>query len=49
MAVKILKGESNVAEMPIEYAKQVTPKYNEAICADLGLTPVEGYEAITAG
>ena len=46
MAVKILKGESNVSEMPIEYAKQVTPKYNAAICTDLGLTPVEGYEAI---
>ena len=46
MAVKILKGESNVNEMPIEYAKQVTPKYNAAICTDLGLTPVEGYEAI---
>ena len=46
MAVKILKGESNVSEMPIEYAKHVTPKYNAAICTDLGLTPVEGYEAI---
>ena len=49
MAVKILKGESNVNEMPIEYAKQVTPKYNEAICADLNLTVPEGYEAIVTG
>ena len=46
MAVKILTGEANVAEMPIEYAGNVTPKYNEAICADLGLEPLEGYEAI---
>ena len=46
MAVKILTGEANVAEMPIEYAPQFTKKYNEAICADLGLTAPEGYEAI---
>ena len=46
MAVKILTGEATVAEMPIEYAGNVTPKYNEAICADLGLEPLEGYEAI---
>ena len=48
MAVKILTGEADVSEMPIEYAPQVTKKYNEAICADLGLTVPEGYEAITA-
>ncbi|MDY5510659.1 ABC transporter substrate-binding protein [Dysosmobacter sp.] len=48
MAVKILTGEANVAEMPIEYAPQFTKKYNEAICADLGLTVPEGYEAIAA-
>ena len=46
MAVKILTGEANVAEMPIEYAPQFTKKYNAAICADLGLTAPEGYEAI---
>lgn len=46
MAVKILKGESDVSTMPIEYAPQFTKKYNEAICADLGLTPPAGYEAI---
>ena len=46
MAAKILTGEADVAEMPIEYAKQVTKKYNEAICADLGLTIPEGYAAI---
>ena len=48
MAVKILTGESNVSEMPIEYAPQFTKKFNEAICADLGLTPPDGYEVISA-
>ena len=46
MAVKILTGEADISEMPIEYAPQFTKKYNEAICADLGLTVPEGYEAI---
>ena len=45
MAVKILKGEANVSDMPIEYT-DVTKKYNKAICDDLGLTAPEGYEAI---
>ncbi len=49
MAAKILTGEADVAEMPIEYAPQFTKKYNEATCADLGLTVPEGYEVITAG
>ena len=46
MAVKILTGEADISEMPIEYAPQFTKKYNEAVCADLGLTVPEGYEAI---
>lgn len=46
MAIKILKGESKIAEMPIEYAPQFTKKYNADICAALGLTPPAGYEAI---
>ena len=46
MAVKILTGEADVSEMPIEYAPQFTKKYNETICADLGLTVPEGSEAI---
>ncbi len=49
MAAQILTGEANIAEMPIQYAPQFTKKYNEAICTDLGLTVLEGYEAITAG
>lgn len=46
MAVKILTGESNIAEMPIEYAPQFTKKYNAANCEALGVTIPEGYEAI---
>ena len=46
MAAKILTGEANVAEMPIEYAANVTPKYNPVICEDLGITVLDGYEAI---
>ena len=45
MAVKILKGEDNIATMPIEYT-DVTKKYNKTICEDLGLTVPAGYEAI---
>lgn len=46
MAAQILTGEADVAEMPIEYAPQFVKKYNETTCADLGLTPPEGYEVI---
>ena len=46
MAVKILKGEAKVSEMPIEYAP-ATRKYNAKICAALNLTAPEGYAAIT--
>jgi len=43
MAVKILKGEADISEMPIEYAATSTPQYNAEICAELGLTVPEGY------
>ena len=46
MAARILKGEADISTMPIEYAAQVTPKYNAEICTELGLTPPEGYTAI---
>ena len=46
MAAKILKGESKIAEMPVEYAPQFTKKYNAAICDALGLKAPEGYVAI---
>ena len=46
MAAKILTGEANVSEMPIEYAPQFTKKYNPAACEALGLAVPEGYEPI---
>ena len=46
MAVKILTGESKIEEMPIEYAPEVTYLYNEEICTELGITPLEGYDKI---
>ena len=46
MAAKILTGEADISTMPVGYAAAVTPKYNAEICADLGLTAPEGYEAI---
>jgi putative ABC transport system substrate-binding protein len=46
MAAKILKGEADVATMPIGYAETQTPKYNKAICDALGINPLDGYVAI---
>ncbi len=46
MAAQILKGEADIASMPIAYADTFTPKYNAAACEALGLTPLEGYQAI---
>ncbi len=47
MAAKILTGEADISTMPVGYAAAVTPQYNAEICADLGLTPPDGYEAIS--
>lgn len=48
MAVKILKGEADIKEMPIEYAP-ATKKYNPTIVAEYeGITIPEGYVAIEA-
>ncbi len=48
MAVKILKDGADISKMPIEYAENQTPKYNEQNCTALGITPLEGYTAIAA-
>ncbi len=45
MAAKILKGEANVSEMPIEYAN-ATKKYNAGICEQLGITVPDDYTAL---
>ncbi|MBQ9087076.1 MAG: ABC transporter substrate-binding protein [Clostridia bacterium] len=52
MAAKILKGESKVSEMPIEYtpAEKLTKLYNKEICEAVGINTAEleakGYKAI---
>ena len=48
MAVKILSGEADIAEMPIEYAPNFTKKYNAANAEALGVAIPEDYEAIAA-
>ena len=47
MAVKILKGESNISDMAIEYYPEPTKKYNADIASKLGVTIPEGYTAIS--
>ena len=46
MAAKILKGESKISKMPIEYAATSTKKYNAEICQELGITIPDGYVAL---
>ena len=45
MAVEILKNGADITQMPIEYtpADKVKYLYNEEICTELGITPLEGY------
>ena len=45
MSAKILTGEADISEMPIEFT-EATPKYNAAMCETLGITPLDGYTAI---
>ena len=47
MAVKILRDGADISTMAIEYAP-TTPKYNADKCTALGITPLDGYEAIAA-
>ena len=46
MAYEILVNGADVTTMEIAYAPNVVNKYNPDICAALGITPPEGYEAI---
>ena len=48
MAAEILKGDADVATMPIGYVpeEELTPMYNAEICEALGLKVPEGYTAI---
>lgn len=46
MAAKILTGEADISEMPIEYAPTFVKKYNPELCEALNVEIPEGYEAI---
>ena len=46
MAAKILKGESDISTMPIEYYANPVKKYNPDICQELGITVPSDYVAI---
>ncbi len=48
MAVKILKEGADISKMPIEYTPEdkLQKLYNEEICKELGLEPLEGYSKL---
>lgn len=46
MAAKILKGESKIAEMPIEYFNNPVKKYNPAMAEKFGVSVPADFEAI---
>ena len=46
MAYEVLVNGADITKMEIEYAPQVTKKYNVDICSQLSITPPEGYTAI---
>jgi len=45
-AIQILKGEADIATMPIAYDEAPVKKYNKEICEELGVKIPEGYVAI---
>lgn len=46
MAYDILVNGADITTMDVQFAAQVTKKYNPVICEALDITPPEGYEAI---
>ena len=46
MAAKILTGESNISEMPIEYYQNPVKKYESSRCEALGITVPADYTAV---
>ena len=47
MAAKILTGEADISEMPVEFAPEVVKMYNATNCEALKITVPDGYEAIS--
>lgn len=45
-AVKILKDEEKIEELPIEYAKELENKFDEEIGKDLGIEMPEGFQGL---
>lgn len=46
MAIRVLRDGEDISQMPIEYAPGATYYYNEEICAELGIEPLDGYEKL---
>ena len=46
MAVKVLTGEADISEMPVEYAPEFTKKYNPELAESMGVTIPDDYVAI---
>ena len=46
MAYDVLVNGADISTMDIEFAQDLTKKYNEAICAELGIEIPDDYEAI---
>lgn len=46
MAAEILKDGKDVKDMAVQYAPNVTKKFNKALCDELGITHPAGYVAI---
>ena len=46
MAIEILTGGKNPADMEIRFAPEVTKMYNADICSALGITPPEDYSPL---
>lgn len=47
MAYEILVNGADISTMQVRFAPNVTKKYNATICEELGITPSEGYEAVS--
>lgn len=46
MAAQILRGDADIAALPIAYAPRFTKKYNATICREMGITPPDDYTVI---
>ncbi len=47
MAVKVLTGQADISEMPIEYAPKFSKLYNAEICEELGITISDDFEPLS--